>query len=278
MCWRWPASGTSPRSRSALGSAASGRSDISSRWMCRCRTNGWRSPPGRASAASSRRSASTRARPERGLAGQRVPERPGGDVDECVRRQRQHVEVLRVCGGHLRPSRRRRPRARPARCPRPRRRHRRERRASAATRPAAVRRRGCPSAARVQRFAGQLELRPCPVQARGQVDGVERLPALVVVGADRVGDAPVRRPQIRVLLQRLLEARHRLFVVERVGPHQPPVEPHLSRGRGGRHRAVVVTEVVVRVAHGSSVGRARRPPPPLARAARAARCGRSGTT
>ena len=32
--------------------------------------------------------------PERGFAGQRVPERPGGDVDERVRRQRQDIEVL----------------------------------------------------------------------------------------------------------------------------------------------------------------------------------------
>ena len=201
--------------------------------------------------------------PERGFAGQRVPERPGGDVDERVRRQRQDIEVLRVCGGHLR--------------------HRvgvglvpglpGVRVLGGHRRVAKGQRRdeagggfvdgGARPLRAVQRCARQLDLRPCPAQARGQVDGVERLPALVVVRADRVRDAPVRRPQIRVLLERLLEAGHRLFVVEGVRPHQPSVEPHLSRGRRGRHRAVIVTEVVVRVAHGSSVWRADRPPPPL---------------
>ena len=67
------------------------------------------------------------------------------------------------------------------------------------------------------------------LERRREVDRVERLPLLVVVRPDRVGDPPVGEREARVVLDRALEAPDRLLVVERVGPHEPAVEPQPGR-------------------------------------------------
>ena len=54
------------------------------------------------------------------------------------------------------------------------------------------------------------------LERRRQVDRVERLPLLVVVRPDRVGDAPVGHGEAGVVLDRALEAPDRFLVVERV--------------------------------------------------------------
>src|SRR6185295_578933 len=62
-------------------------------------------------------------------------------------------------------------------------------------------------------FGGQAEFHSRPCQRRGQVNGVERLPCLVVVRADRVGDTPARDGEIGIELERAVEATDRLFVI-----------------------------------------------------------------
>lgn len=79
-----------------------------------------------------------------------------------------------------------------------------------------------------QRFARENQLGPGPIQARQQVDGVERVPTLVVVGSHRVRDAPVRSRPVRVVPERLLETGDGLLVVEPEGPDDPTVEPHCA--------------------------------------------------
>ena len=100
-----------------------------------------------------------------------------------------------------------------------------------------------------RQFGGALDRR-CALRSVGaQVDLVERVPCLVVVRAGGVGHAPVRDRATLVHRDRLLEAAHRLLVVEAVGPDQPAVEPALRAGelsgappvgaeieRGRRHR------------------------------------------
>ena len=83
------------------------------------------------------------------------------------------------------------------------------------------------------------------LERRREVDRVERLPLLVVVRPDRVGDAPVRQREAGVVLDRALEAPDRLLVVERVGPHEPAVEPRLGARRGRRRPARVGAEIEV---------------------------------
>ena len=83
------------------------------------------------------------------------------------------------------------------------------------------------------------------LERRREVDRVERLPLLVVVRPDRVGDTPVGQREAGVVLERALEAPDRLLVVERVGPHQSAVEPRLGARRGRRRPARVGAEIEV---------------------------------
>ena len=111
------------------------------------------------------------------------------------------------------------------------------------------------------------------LERRREVDRVERLPLLVVVRPDRVGDPPAGQREPRVVLDRALEAPDRLLVVERIGPHQSTVEPHLGARRGCRCPARVCAEIEIglhrcrswrwlarvckRGSHSHAVGRAR---------------------
>jgi hypothetical protein len=83
------------------------------------------------------------------------------------------------------------------------------------------------------------------LEGRREVDRVERLPLLVVVRPDRVGDPPVRQCEAGVVLNRALEATDRLLMVERVGPHQSAVEPRLRARRGRRRPTRVGAEIEV---------------------------------
>ncbi len=103
------------------------------------------------------------------------------------------------------------------------------------------------STAEARPLGGQPELHPRPGQRRGQVDGIERLPGLVVVGSDRVGDAPARDREVGIEFQCAVEAADGLFVVERVGPDHPAVEPHLRLRRRCLNRPVIGPQVVVRL-------------------------------
>ena len=93
--------------------------------------------------------------------------------------------------------------------------------------------------------AGRRDLVAGPLERRREVDRVERLPLLVVVGPNRVGDPPVGQREAGVVLDRALEAPDRLLVVERVGPHQSAVEPRLGAGRSCRRPARVGAEIEV---------------------------------
>ena len=84
------------------------------------------------------------------------------------------------------------------------------------------------------------------LERRREVDRVERLPLLVVVRPDRVGDPPVGEREARVVLDRALEAADRLLVVERVGPHEPAVEPQLGARRRRRRPTRVAPEIEIR--------------------------------
>src|SRR5690606_29844451 len=79
----------------------------------------------------------------------------------------------------------------------------------------------------------------------GELLAVEGLPGPVVVGAEGVGDAPVRHGAVRGGGGRLREAGDGLLVVERVGPQQAAVEPLLGLGGSGGHGPAVGAEVVV---------------------------------
>ena len=80
---------------------------------------------------------------------------------------------------------------------------------------------------------------------------LEGLPVFVVVGADRVGEAPVRHRAGGVGLDRVLEAADGLLVVEGVAPGEAAVEPGLGVVRRGGDGAAESAEVVVVVAeHG----------------------------
>ena len=83
------------------------------------------------------------------------------------------------------------------------------------------------------------------LERRREVDRVERLPLLVVVRPDRVGDPPVGQREAGVVLDRALEAPDRLLVVERVGPHEPAVEPRLGARRRRRRPTRVGAEIEV---------------------------------
>ena len=83
------------------------------------------------------------------------------------------------------------------------------------------------------------------LERRREVDRVERLPLLVVVRPDRVGDPPVGQREAGVVLDRALEAPDRLLVVERVGPHESAVVPRLGARRGRRRPARVGAEIEV---------------------------------
>jgi hypothetical protein len=96
-------------------------------------------------------------------------------------------------------------------------------------------------------------------QRRVQVDGVEGVPVLVVVGAGGVGDAPVGECAPGIVLHGPLEAAHRLFVVEAVAPQQAAVEPRLRGGRGRRHRAGVGAEIEGIAGHATSLIRSAAP-------------------
>src|SRR4051794_20875241 len=111
------------------------------------------------------------------------------------------------------------------------------------------------------------------LERRREVDRVERLPLLVVVRPDRVGDAPVGEREAGIVLDRALEAPDRLLVVERVGPHESTVEPRLGARRGRRRLTRVSAEIEVRLhrlaegmaAHRRSVCARRFTTPPARR-------------
>ena len=189
MCCRWPASGTRPRSRSAAGSASSGRADISMRG-CKVQHAGVLRPARRRERVVENPLGLDDARPRRRLAGRGVPQRPGGDVQQRVGGQRLHVEVVGVRRGQGD--------------------HRvgvggvtggqgsassgssREAGRSASIRSRSTRRRsGRALARRTRRARGRAS-------DAAQVDRVERVPRLVVVRPDRVGDAPAREREVRV--------------------------------------------------------------------------------
>jgi hypothetical protein len=94
-------------------------------------------------------------------------------------------------------------------------------------------------------LGGQAEFHPRPCQRRRQVDGVERLPRLVVVRSYRVGDAPAGDREVWVEVERALEALDRFVMVERVGPDHPAVEPHLRLRRRRLNRPVIGPQVVI---------------------------------
>ena len=110
------------------------------------------------------------------------------------------------------------------------------------------------SVADARPVGGQPEFHPGAGQRRRHVDRVERLPGLVVVRADGIGDAPARDGQIGVELEGTLEAADRLVVVERIGPDQPAVEPDLRLRRRRVNRPVIGPEVVVRLGLAGQVG------------------------
>ncbi|EPJ34863.1 hypothetical protein STAFG_8053 [Streptomyces afghaniensis 772] len=83
---------------------------------------------------------------------------------------------------------------------------------------------------------------------------VEEFPGLVVVRAQRVGDAPIRHRALGISLGRLFEAGDGFLVMEGVRPHQAAVEPELGLGKGGGDGTAVRAEVVI-VAHGFLLGK-----------------------
>ena len=176
-------------------------------------------------------------RARRRLAGSGVPERPCGHVDQRVCRQSRHVDVIRVGPGQRRHG------VGIGRIP-------------GQQRTGVVRIRGW--VAGLQRLDQaafhrggaavhpQREFCAGAGQRRRQVDGVEGLPRLVVVGTDRIRDAPSCDRQVGVQIEGSLKARNGLFVVERVGPDQPAVEPQLGLRRWRIDRPVVAAQLVVR--------------------------------
>ncbi len=75
---------------------------------------------------------------------------------------------------------------------------------------------------------GGLGRRMGSFERLGHVGVTERLPGLVVVGAECVGDAPIGHGAIRVNLRRLLKASDRFLVVKAIAPDQAAIEPQLS--------------------------------------------------
>ena len=110
---------------------------------------------------------------------------------------------------------------------------------------------------------GVLARLPSGGEGRAQAGRIEVVPGVVVVGADDVGDAPVRHRAVGVGLERAFEATPGLLVVEAIGPGQAAVEPGLRLRRRRRDRAVVGAQVevltrariVVTVGHGGAPSR-----------------------
>ncbi len=66
---------------------------------------------------------------------------------------------------------------------------------------------------------------------------LEQVPGLVVVRSDGVGEPPIGHAAARVGGDGLAETLRRLFMIEAVGPPEPPIEPDLRIVRGGRDLA-----------------------------------------
>src|SRR4029079_13391580 len=81
----------------------------------------------------------------------------------------------------------------------------------------------------------------------GEIDRVERLPRLVVVRPDRIGDAPAGDGEIRIEFKCVLEAPDRLVMVERIRPDKAAVSPDLRLRRRRVDLAVIRAQVVVPV-------------------------------
>ena len=96
---------------------------------------------------------------------------------------------------------------------------------------------------------------------------VHPCPGQVVVGPDRVGDAPMRHRAARIGGERPFETGHRLVVIVGVGPDQPAVEPALRFRIRRRHRKAVIAQIEAVVVHAASFAAARDAstiPPPRA--------------
>src|SRR5262249_43446963 len=79
-----------------------------------------------------------------------------------------------------------------------------------------------------------------------EVDRIESLPLLVVVGAGGISDAPPCHGAARIMPGGLLEAAHGLLVIEAIGPNESAIEPRLRfHGLGGDRPPIVAKVIVV---------------------------------
>ena len=192
MCSRWPASGTSPRSRSPAASARSGWGDISIEVEVHVEEPGMRllatllSPPQRLLEDLDRL---RRVRPFRDRARLEVPERPRGAVHDRLREQGRDVRVVPVPGvdGPHRPRVLVVPRAHVG---------------GGGARGVTEIEGADEGPLRLRRAARGALLRPRRrlvgrLERTGRVLLVERLPRLVVVGPRRVGDPPTTPSRTR---------------------------------------------------------------------------------
>jgi hypothetical protein len=175
-----------------------------------------------------------RARPRGRPAGRQIPQCPGRGVHQRIGIQRGDIEVVAVGGVDL--AHRARITGRPDRqviaglsC-------------------------GIPLSDRadqrlLERRRGRRELpgahaRVVSAADRGpQIDLVERLPWLVVVGPDSVSKSPIREREVLVERDRALEAADRLLVIEGIAPNQSAIEPPPRVYRRGRTCAAEGPEI-----------------------------------
>src|SRR5215472_5943647 len=81
-------------------------------------------------------------------------------------------------------------------------------------------------------------------ERRRLAGGILQFPGKVVIGSDRVGDAPMSHRAVRVRLQRLFKAADRFLMVVAKAPVEAAVEPTLGIRRGGRHLPGVRPEII----------------------------------
>ena len=66
------------------------------------------------------------------------------------------------------------------------------------------------------------------IEGAFQVGRIEGHPLLVVVGARRIGDAPLGHGAVGIMFGGLLEAAHGLFMIVAITPDQAAIEPELG--------------------------------------------------